>query len=169
MTSGRNANPLAGSLLVASPALEGVVFRRSVIVLCVHSAEGALGVVVNQRKGDTRIGGPVMRKKTVVLHSDDYSDGAETIAVPPDLALTTGAAVLADIARGAGPERHLALRGHAGWAPGQLDAELRAGVWLPLPASRRVVFDTPEALKWSAALSENGIDPAAISGQAGRA
>lgn len=183
---------LTGSLLISTPGIGDPRFARAVIYLCAHSADGAFGLVVNRVIPMLRLarvldqvgiptgpdtpdapvlsGGPVEGQRGYVLHSDDWADGVVQRSLPGGLALSSSTEVLVAIARGHGPRDFVLALGYAGWAGGQLEAELAANAWLTAPAPRDLVFasDRGDAL-WSRALKGMGIDPAALSGQVGRA
>lgn len=181
---------LAGQLLIAMPAMTDPRFAQSVIYMCAHSAEGALGIVVNAPLAQPTFGalleqlkvepvpparvirvltgGPVEAARGFVLHSADWL-GEGTLQVDEGVALSASLDVLAAIARGEGPrEANLAL-GYAGWGPGQLDAEIQANGWLTAPAEAGILFDAQDATKWRRAIGLLGIDPLMLSSVAGRA
>ena len=180
---------LAGQLLVAMPQMQDRRFERAVIFLCAHNEEGAMGLVVNKiidnvtlpelldklgiaaagLTGLSRVhsGGPVEEGRGFVLHSDDYVE--ENTLVVGTMALTATLDILRAIGRGKGPRRSLLALGYAGWGPGQLDAEMQDNGWLHVPADEGIVFDNEVADKWQRALGKLGIDPLALSGDAGHA
>ncbi len=179
-----------GQLLVAMPQMSDPRFIRTVIYLCAHSAEGAMGLVVNKlidavtlpdllsqlaieaspatNRIRVHFGGPVEVGRGFVLHSDDYVQDA-TLLVKKGFALTATIDVLRAIAGGDGPERSLFALGYAGWAPGQLDSEIQSNGWLNVDADDDLVFGTPLDNKWQRAIAKLGIDYAMLSGSAGRA
>lgn len=181
---------LEGQMLVAMPQMSDPRFARTVIYLCAHSAEGAMGLVVNRAiesltfpdllhqlgieitPGDEGIkvhfGGPVETGRGFVLHSDDYVKDA-TLVVKNGVALTATVDVLRAIARGRGPRCSLLALGYAGWAPGQLDAEIQANGWLTCAADEELIFSGDLETKWEKAVAKIGIDPAMLSGDAGHA
>ncbi len=181
---------LAGQLLIAMPQMQDHRFVRSVIFLCAHNEEGAMGLVVNKlidsltlaelmeklgipAQGLTgrslvHAGGPVEEGRGFVLHSADYVE-EDTLVVGNNLALTATLDILRAIGRGEGPRRSLLALGYAGWGPGQLDAEMQANGWLHVPADESIVFDEDLADKWQRALGKLGINPLALSGDAGHA
>lgn len=181
---------LAGQLLIAMPQMQDHRFVRSVIFLCAHNEEGAMGLVVNKLidsvtlpelldklgipsprlSGRSRVhaGGPVEEGRGFVLHSADYVED-NTLVVGSNLALTATLDILRAIGRGEGPRRSLLALGYAGWGPGQLDAEMQANGWLHVPADENIVFDDELTDKWQRALAKLGIDPLALSGDAGHA
>lgn len=183
---------LSGKLLIAMPGMGDARFDGSVIVVCSHSHEGAMGLIVNKHVPNLSLhglmdhlgiaagsadtddpvysGGPVERGRGFVLHSRDWTGPEdETLAVPGGLGMTHSRSVLEALARGAGPERRIVALGYSGWGAGQLDAEIAANAWLTADADANVVFGTACAQKWSASLRRLGIEPLALSAAAGRA
>ncbi len=182
---------LTGQLLIAMPAMTDPRFQRTVIYVCAHSDEGAMGLVINKpmnsiNYGDllqqlsiespvndvsglpVHFGGPVESGRGFVLHSDDFvRDG--TMRVEPGIALTATVDVLKAIATGSGPRRHFLALGYAGWGPGQLDAEMQANGWLNAPADEAILFDPDLSTKWERAIGKLGVSPAMLSGEAGHA
>jgi len=170
---------LAGRLLVATDVLRDPRFARTVIYVVRHNAEGAFGVVVNwpitdvpyeralrpfglevpAESGDVRVhyGGPVQERRGFVLHTPDWT-GEGTTLVDDRFALTEDPRVLQAMARGEGPRRALFFLGYAGWAPGQLDAELATGAWGVAPADERLVFDEDPQQKWIEATTRRLLD-----------
>ncbi|MEM6372100.1 MAG: YqgE/AlgH family protein [Pseudomonadota bacterium] len=189
------ANPfsldLTGSLLVAMPGMGDPRFDRSVVLICAHSDEGAMGLIVNKpardvdlgalldqldltidragRKGQVHIGGPVETSRGFVLHSPDYVSKLKTLTVSEDFGMTATLDVLEDIAAGSGPDQALIMLGFAGWGAGQLEGEIGRNAWLTVEADAALVFDTCDDDKYIAALNKLGIDPLGLSGMAGRA
>jgi putative transcriptional regulator len=181
---------LTGQLLVAMPQMRDPRFTRSVIYMCAHNAEGAMGLVINRLVGsitfldmleqlgiagsdhDKRIkvhfGGPVDAGRGFVLHSDEYRHEG-TVAVVGGVALTATIDILKDIAGGQGPRRCLLALGYAGWGAGQLDAEIQANGWLTVPADAELVFDSDLDGKWERALGKIGVTRTQLSGEAGHA
>ncbi|MFO1036155.1 MAG: YqgE/AlgH family protein [Geminicoccaceae bacterium] len=181
---------LSGKLLVAMPTMSDPRFTKSVIYLCAHSDEGAMGLIVNQtadnlsfptvmsqlgieaRPGceDTSIyvGGPVQTSRGFVLHTADYVRES-TLVIDGTFALTATIDVLRAIAEGEGPARRVLALGYAGWSAGQLDAEIQANGWLVVPADLEIVFDADNESKWNRALRKLGVDPTLLSSTAGHA
>jgi putative transcriptional regulator len=181
---------LTGQLLVAMPQMRDPRFARSVIYMCAHNADGAMGLVVNRRVGsitfddllqqlglgpnrrndDIRIhfGGPVEQGRGFVLHSSDYQQSG-TLRVDDGVALTATLDILKEMAAGGGPRRSLLALGYAGWGPGQLDAEIQANGWLQVPADENLVFDDDVDNKWERAIGKIGVDLGMLSGDAGHA
>lgn len=187
-----------GQLLIAMPSMVDERFEHSVIYLCAHSPEGAWGLVVNRlsrrltfptllvqleliKKEDViRLpkpvsdlpvmrGGPVERVRGFVLHSDDYFADKASIDLDAGIALTASVEILKALAKGSGPRRALLALGYAGWGPGQLDREIQQNGWLSCPADSQFLFGVDPAEKYTNALGRIGIDPAMLSGTAGRA
>jgi len=181
---------LAGQVLIAMPALADQNFHRSVIYLCAHTGEGAMGIVINrplasptfhdllkQLKVDPvppartiRLlsGGPVDNARGFVLHTTDWTSDS-SLQVDDRLALTASLDVLKAIASGGGPRDGLLALGYAGWGPGQLDRELQANSWLNAPADLSILFDAEHETKWRRALATLRIDPLLLSDTAGHA
>ncbi|MFN4090059.1 MAG: YqgE/AlgH family protein [Alphaproteobacteria bacterium] len=181
---------LTGHLLVAMPGMPDERFARTVIFLCAHSEEGAMGLVINRelksltftdlleqldlKGGDEPVdlpvqaGGPVETGRGFVLHSADYRhDG--TLVVADDVALTATVDILRAIARGEGPRRRMLALGYAGWSPGQLEAEIRANGWLNVAADPDLVFDPALDDKWERAMAKLGVDARMLSTSGGHA
>lgn len=181
---------LGGHLLVAMPQMPDPRFARSVVYLCAHTSDGAMGLIVNklieslsfpdllrqlgiESPGDTEairvhFGGPVEAARGFVLHSTDYVHDA-TMVVDDQFALTATIDVLKAIAKGAGPRRSLLALGYAGWAPGQLDQEIQSNGWLTVPASADLVFGTDIDHIWQHAIECIGVDLGKLSSNAGHA
>jgi putative transcriptional regulator len=181
---------LAGQLLIAMPQMQDPRFQRTVIYMCAHSAEGAMGLVVNkpmdslsfpdllqqleiERGGSSAnmpiyFGGPVETGRGFVLHSADYVEEA-TLVIGGNVALTANIDIVRAIAKGEGPHKRLLALGYAGWGPGQLDHEIQANGWLSVPSDENLVFGTDDGAKWSSALAKLGVDVEKLSGFAGRA
>jgi putative transcriptional regulator len=177
-TQAQNAR-LAGQLLVATPELEDPRFTRTVIYMVRHDARtGAMGLVVNRQLGEVpmavllkqsglpgegakgsvrlHVGGPVEATRIVVLHTDDYA-GPDTVKVANGVAVTAEPSILQSIAEGKGPRRARFTLGYAGWAPGQLEAEMEAGYWIVVPSDPAIVFDDAYETKWDRAMAKRRI------------
>ena len=181
---------LSGQLLVAMPGLQDPRFAKTVIYLCAHNADGAMGLVVNREidaisfpdlleqldiepSGDVEpirvhFGGPVESGRGFVLHSPDYVQDT-TMVVDGEVALTATIDILKAIAGGSGPRRRLLALGYAGWGPGQLDTEIKANGWLHVTADDDLVFGADLEGKWQRAMGKLGIDPRMLSDEAGHA
>ncbi|MBC6440958.1 MAG: YqgE/AlgH family protein [Rhodospirillales bacterium] len=175
---------LEGRCLIAMPTIGDPRFDRTLIYMCAHSADGAMGLVVNKPLEDfsfaallgqmgievrstadairLHFGGPVETGRGFVLHSDDYMhDG--TLQIATGVALTATIDVLKAMACGDGPQSSILALGYAGWAPGQLDTEIQANGWLTCEADPELLFGGNVDDKWQQALSSIGIDPALLS------
>lgn len=181
---------LTGQLLVAMPQMQDHRFVRSVIYLCAHNREGAMGLVINKLIGSLTLpelldqleiptggivgqprvhfGGPVESGRGFVLHSADYTE-KESLVVGDNLALTATLDILRAIGRGGGPRKSLLALGYAGWGPGQLDGELQSNGWLHAPADEDLLFDAELDSKWQRALAKLGVDLSMLSSDAGHA
>ena len=185
-----NDGYLTGQLLIAMPTMGDPRFERTVIYMCAHSADGAMGLVVNKVANEIDFpellnqleietdgvknpipvltGGPVETGRGFVLHSMDYSQES-TLKVTDEVGLTATVDILRAIAEGEGPDRSLLTLGYAGWASGQLDDEIQANGWLNVPADASILFDDDLSSKWDRAVRKVGIDPSFLSAEAGHA
>ena len=180
---------LTGQLLGAMPHMADPRFARSVVYLCAHSGEGAMGLVVNrlidsltfeslleQLGVEARVaadmpvhfGGPVESSRGFVLHTTDYVQDS-TLLIDDEIALTATVDVLKAIAAGEGPKRRVLALGYAGWAEGQLDAEIQANGWLLVPADLDLVFGNDNGTKWARSIAKIGVDLTLLSSEAGHA
>ncbi len=181
---------LEGQLLIAMPAMADQRFARTLIYMCAHSPEGAMGLVVNKlmgsmtfpelltqlgveppnSKADIRVhfGGPVEPGPGFVLHSRDYLRKG-TLEITDNIALTATIDILKEIAVGGGPKRNLLALGYVGWGPGQLENEIQDNAWLNVDSSDDLLFDADLDTKWKRAMQKLGIDFSMLSGRAGRA
>ena len=182
---------LTGQLLIAMPQMTDPRFARSVVYVCAHSDdEGAMGLVVNkllasltmdelfthlklepsnlERARPVHFGGPVEPGRGFVLHTADYREDA-TLVVGDGFAVTATLDILRAIGKGEGPRHSLLALGYAGWAPGQLDAEMQANGWLSVTADIELIFDGDFDDKWQRALGKLGIDLTLLSTEAGHA
>jgi putative transcriptional regulator len=170
---------LSGTFLVAMPQMGDPRFERTVIYLCAHTAEGAMGIVINRALEDVHLpdllrqlnipssgnsdaiqvhfGGPVETGQGFILHTADYVQDS-TLMVGGSVGLTATLDILKDIARGAGPHHSLLALGYAGWGAGQLESEIQANGWLTVPADERLLFDHDLETKWERALAKIGVD-----------
>ena len=186
----RADDSLTGQLLIAMPGMEDPRFAQSVVFLCTHTAEGAMGLVLNrplaapsfsdllkqldiepvppQRTIRLYHGGPVENARGFVLHTTDWT-GEGSLRVDDGLALTASLDVLKAIAGGGGPRESLLALGYAGWSAGQLDNEMRQNAWLTAPADPDLLFDAEHETKWRRALAKLHIDPAHLASGAGHA
>ena len=181
---------LTGQLLIAMPAMPDPRFARSVIYVCSHGPNGAMGLVLNRHYGEVNFrallqqlnvkapadapdlpvhyGGPVETGRGFVLHSIDYLREG-TMRIDDNVALSATVEILQALAAGTGPERALMALGYTGWGAGQLDAEMQANGWLTAAADDDILFGREIETKWERALAKIGISPMTLSGVAGHA
>nr|WP_043836967.1 YqgE/AlgH family protein [Roseomonas aerilata] len=182
---------LGGQLLIAMPSMEDPRFARSVICLCAHSAEGAMGIVLNRaienltfddllkqldvtpvppaRRIRLHAGGPVEGGRGFVLHTGDWSSDS-SLTMDGGFALTASVDILKAIAGGGGPRQGLLALGYAGWGPGQLESEIQHNAWLNVTPDEAILFtEEDQDAKWRRALAKLKVDPLLLVGTAGRA
>ncbi len=181
---------LSGQLLVAMPTMSDQRFERTVIYLCAHTEDGAMGLVVNKlldsmsfeelleqleiKTGDlaqqirVHSGGPVEAGRGFVLHSGEY-DAEGTMKVDGEVALTASVDILREIAAGDGPDNALLALGYSGWGPGQLETEIQANGWLHVPSDASLLFADDVDGIWNRAIAKIGFDASMLSGEAGHA
>jgi putative transcriptional regulator len=188
---------LDGQLLIAMPSMTDPRFHRTVIYVCAHSAEGAMGLIINQRAPHITLpklleqleikpsnpppgvmrrvalaihaGGPVETSRGFVLHSSDYFTEDSTLSINESVCLTATVDILKAIAKGDGPNKAILALGYSGWASGQLEREIQANSWLCCPADYGIVFDGDLESKYTRALNSLGVDPSHLVGIAGHA
>src|SRR3974390_1993802 len=189
---------LDGQMLIAMPSMRDERFSRSLIYVCAHSSEGAMGIVVNQMAGNINFpdllvqlevipatdliqlppraetvkvlkGGPVETGRGFVLHSADFFIENSTLPIDEGICLTATLDILKAIARGDGPASAILALGYAGWAPGQLETEIQANGWLHCAPDAEVIFGTDIGGKYERALKKIGIDLGMLSSEAGHA
>jgi putative transcriptional regulator len=188
---------LDGQLLIAMPGMSDPRFERSVIYMCAHSEQGAMGIIINKTTpmmsfgellsqldltGEDAVdpsmelmqmpvlfGGPVEQGRGFVLHTNDYFTADSSLPVAENIALTATVDILRAMARGEGPERAVLALGYAGWAPGQLENEIQHNGWLTCQADEDLVFGLDFDDRYIAALRKLKIDPAMLSSEAGHA
>ncbi len=181
---------LTRQFLMAMPAMADPNFSKTVTCICEHTANGAVGIVINRlHTGITckdifkeldieynenvasmpvHIGGPVNVGEIFILHGQPLRwEGS--LEVSPSLAISNTKDVLTAIATGTGPQPFLLALGCAGWGPGQLESEIKENVWLTGPMTEQIIFKTPVESKWQEAVKEVGIDPCFITDTAGHA
>jgi putative transcriptional regulator len=201
-TSVKNRGPgrgyLDGQMLIAMPAMLDDRFARSLIYVCAHSSEGAMGIVVNHlapninfsdllvkldvipaadvirlpsRAGVVKVmrGGPVETERGFVLHSADFFIENSTLPIDDGICLTATLDILKAIARGDGPASAILALGYAGWAPGQLESEIQGNGWLHCAPDLDLIFGTDIGAKYEKALKKIGIDLGMLSSEAGHA
>ena len=189
---------LDGQLLIAMPSMTDKRFARSVIYLCAHSKDGAMGLIINQPashisfaelldqlqilpKGkaaieaseisetSVHVGGPVETGRGFVLHSSDYVAPDSTLRIGDKFCLTATIDILKAMANRKGPKRSILALGYAGWSAGQLEAEIQANGWLNCPADFDLVFDTDVDEMYDGAMGRIGINPTHLVNDAGHA
>lgn len=184
---------LTGSLLIAMPGMADPHFDGSVVFLCSHSADGAMGLVINKPIPDLSLaemlkqldipsenapklpvcfGGPVDTNRGFILHDDTARRRGSSdsfLQVGPRFAMSSTMDVLEDVARGQGPANAIMALGYAGWDAQQLEAEIALNGWLTCEARAELVFSHDMDGKWEQALATLGVDPLLLSTQAGRA
>lgn len=189
---------LDGQMLVAMPAMEDPRFSRSVIYICAHSSDGAMGIIINQHAPNisfaelmrqlnitseedsiqvpstldsmaVHLGGPVEPGRGFVLHSSDYYVEDSTLPIDEGVSLTATVDILRAIAAGSGPDEALLALGYAGWAPGQLETEFQSNGWLHCPADPAMLFDADIDSKYERAIKRIGIDPGRLVNDSGHA
>ena len=180
-----NVTDLSGQFLIAMPGMGDPRFSQSVVYLCAHSSDGAMGLIVNKPTPEVRFsdlltqleidaqpglrdirvhfGGPVENSRGFVLHSADYSSGKATLKVDDGMSLTATLDVLEEIAQGRGPQSSFLALGYSGWGPGQLEEEIAQNGWLVSDARSDIVFGRANEHKWMAAVKSLGIDPVSLS------
>lgn len=181
------------------PVMSDSRFARSVIYMCAHSQDGAMGLIINQRAShisfpdllerlgivpanadngivddfgtgvSIHVGGPVETGRGFVLHSSDYFAEDSTLPIENGVCLTATIDILKAIAAGNGPNRAILALGYAGWSPGQLESEIQANGWLHCPADPDLIFDPNLEAKYARALAKIGIDPSHLVSDAGHA
>jgi putative transcriptional regulator len=189
---------LDGQMLIAMPSMRDERFSRSLIYVCAHSSEGAMGIIVNQvaanvnfpdllvqlevipaadviqlpqRAGTVKVlkGGPVETGRGFVLHSADFFIENSTLPIDDGICLTATLDILKAIARGDGPASAVLALGYAGWAPGQLENEIQENGWLHCAADSELIFGNDNERKYAKALKKLGIDLGMLSSEAGHA
>lgn len=185
-------------MLIAMPTMKDPRFSRSVIYLCAHSADGAMGIIINQHAPNinfaqlldqlnitsnddaiqippslhsmaVHVGGPVETGRGFVLHSTDYYAEDSTLPIDERVSLTATIDILRAMAAGDGPSKALLALGYAGWEPGQLENEFQFNGWLHCPADQDILFDLNVENKYERALEKIGIDPARLVNDVGHA
>ncbi len=189
---------LDGQLLIAMPSMADKRFARSVVYMCAHSGDGAMGIVINKLANEVSFrdllvqldivqarnepdlpggvdnvrvhrGGPVETGRGFVLHSADFFLENATLPIAEGICLTATLEILRAISDGRGPDRALLALGYAGWRPGQLEFEIQANGWLHSQADSDILFDDDIDAKYDRALAKIGIEPAMLSDEAGHA
>jgi putative transcriptional regulator len=189
---------LSGKMLIAMPGMGDPRFDRSLIFMCAHSENGAMGIIVNKTApmlsfgelasqldlfsaseyeamppdllaAAVLFGGPVEPNRGFVLHTSDYLADEASMPIGKDLALTATLDILRDMASGKGPRCATLALGYSGWAPGQLEDEIQRNGWLHGEADETLLFGRQHDVKYDQALRKIGIDPLMLSSDAGHA
>jgi len=189
---------LDGQMLIATPTMQDERFARSLIYVCAHSEEGAMGIIVNQpapninfpdllvqldvipaaeliqlppRAGEVVVlkGGPVETGRGFVLHTPDFFIENSTLPIDEGICLTATLDILKAIARGTGPANAILALGYAGWAPGQLETEIHSNGWLHCAPDTDLIFGLDTNIKYNRALGKIGIQPGRLSSEVGHA
>jgi len=189
---------LDGQLLIAMPSMADKRFARSVVYVCAHSGDGAMGIVINKLASEVTFrdllvqleivqpgnepdlpggvdnvrvhrGGPVETGRGFVLHSSDFFIENATLPIADGVCLTATLEILRAISEGRGPDRALLALGYAGWRPGQLEFEIQSNGWLHSQADGGILFDDDIDAKYDRALAKIGIEPAMLSVETGHA
>ncbi|MET0745238.1 MAG: YqgE/AlgH family protein [Microvirga sp.] len=189
---------LEGQFLIAMPSVTGEPFSKSIVYICAHSSEGAMGIVLNRPASHMNLpdllvqleiipeaerirlpksvesvpvlmGGPVETSRGFVLHSPDYHIAQSTLPIDDSLCLTATVDILRAIAQGRGPQDAVLALGYAGWQAGQLETEIQANGWLTSPASTDLIFRAPVEARYELAMRLIGVNPARLSMEAGHA
>jgi len=197
-TGGPKRGYLDGQMLIAMPSMRDERFSRSLIYVCAHSSEGAMGIIVNQvaanvtfpdllvqldvipaadliqlpqRAGAVKVlkGGPVETGRGFVLHTADFFIENSTLPIDEGICLTATLDILKAIARGDGPASAVLALGYAGWAPGQLENEIQENGWLHCSADSELIFGNDNEAKYGKALRKLGVDLGMLSSEAGHA
>lgn len=192
----RERGLLDGQFLIAMPGMFDNSFARTVVYICAHSQDGAMGFIINRpqqltfadillhlrligkdelirlpdsaRDFPIQSGGPVESGRGFVLHSDDYLSDS-SIPVSDDICLTATLDIIRAIHRGEGPARALMMLGYAGWGPGQLESEIASNGWLHCSGNEELLFDRGPGDKYDRALALMGVSAAMLSTDVGHA
>ena len=181
---------LTGQVLISMPSLEDERFFKTVIYICAHSNEGAMGIIINKKidydlypdlleqlgidkpignkKLFIRYGGPVESGRGFVLHSDEIIR-KETLSIDKGIALTSTSDFFDDLVKDNGPKNSILALGYAGWGPGQIENEILSNSWMTLSTDSKFIFDEEVNNKWSNAFNLLGVDPSKLSNHSGTA
>ena len=179
---------LTGQILISMPSLQDERFEKTVIYMCAHSNDGAMGIIINKKidydlypdlleqlgidkpltkkKLYLRYGGPVESGRGFVLHSDEVIQ-KETLTIAKGVALTSTSEFFEDLSKGNGPKNSILALGYAGWEPGQIELELASNSWMTLKADTSFIFDESVTNKWNDAYNLLGVDPNKLSYNSG--
>lgn len=182
---------LEGQLLIATPVVTGSCFAHSVVLMCAHTGEGAMGIIVNHiienisyrdlfkqlklspalLSGDLPVyyGGPVEMNRGFVIHGHEGEPAEDALITHNGIAVSSSVNILREIAAGRGPAQRMLALGYAGWGPGQLEAEIEQNSWITVPSSTGLVFAPDNEDKWQRAAKSQGIDIHKLSTDVGHA
>lgn len=183
--------PLTDQLLIAMPGLNDPSFQRTVVYVCAHNEDGAMGIVINRpldfmlgemlsqmeleaardeiNNKTVYQGGPVQTERGFVLHRQQNAQWNSSLNISRNIGVTTSRDILKAIAAGKGPEDSLIALGYAGWAAGQLEEEMSNNAWLSVPCDDKLLFSAPPRKRWHLAVQLLGIDATRLSFEAGHA
>jgi putative transcriptional regulator len=175
-------------ILVAMPELDETFFAKSVVLICEHNENGAIGLIINRPfdfplsfvfdelgftplkpeigEQDVLFGGPLQQERGFVIHKP-YKNMSESLSLNDDILISTKASTLQSLATGKGPHDALVVLGFCGWEPNQLDEEIKANLWLPLEASSEIVYNEPFVSRWLQAGKLLGVDLSLMSQDVG--
>ena len=181
---------LTGEFIVSMPSMQDERFLKTVIFICAHSKEGAMGFIINKKidfelypdlleklgvdksintnKFFLRHGGPLERSRGFILHSNDIVK-SETLNINNDVALTSTAELFDELAKGKGPKKSILALGYAGWGPGQLESEIIQNSWMTFSIETSFLFDDELSNKWTDAYKKLGINPSNLTSFSGKA
>ena len=182
---------LSNRLLVATPLMNAPAFNRSVILMCAHDENGAMGIIINHVIENVaykdifqqlsiqselpmpvlpvHYGGPIEMNRGFIIYNNDDFPHNEAMMVVGNIAVSCSVNILNDIAVGKGPLECLLALGYAGWGAGQLEAEMEMNSWISVPASPELIFESDNHSKWKLAAESNGIDISRVTGYVGHA
>lgn len=192
MTDSKSFDAFTGNLLLAMPGMADPFFSQTLTIICEHSEEGAMGLVINQptdvslqevfeqleftdvsteaMQKSIGYGGPVGRDQGFILHTaNNEKHWSSSVEVMEGIELTASQDIIEAVSKGKGPDKWLFVLGYAGWGAGQLETELCGDSWITMPATEQLVFDTPAAEQLKAAASKLGIEFSRLATTTGRA
>lgn len=186
-----NPFTLENQFLVSTPSLNDPNFKKSVVLICKHNKEGAMGVVINRHTAQNTAdifdqlnieisdnknaanpvfeGGPVQPELGLIIHNCNSKSWESTMEIGEDIKLTSSIDILKDLAVGEGPDSFLMILGYSGWGPGQLENEIKENAWFTVPVDKRILFDSRIDRKWQRSAQILGIDANQFSSQVGHA
>ena len=182
---------LENHILISMPHLKDPYFNESIVLICEHSKDGALGLIINKpfKKSQLKIlfnnfdnkydellktsqklyfGGPVLIERGILLHNSSYNI-KNSIKISDQFSITSNNKILKDINDDNGQVQYKLILGHSGWTSGQLEKEIENGDWLMQSASSDFVFNTDESLMWQTAANSFGVELSQIASFGGSA